>query len=75
MSSFDIQTDSPLDTYIDVVFRLHGLGEWRWKYPWEYGSTADFIIEFIDPKDQFLYELRGGDRWVKSITEEWWNNE
>jgi hypothetical protein len=75
MSRLDIQVDGPLDVYIDVVFRLQGLGEWRWRFPWEAGNTTDFSIEFVDPKDQFIYELKGGDSWIKSIEEQWWDNE
>ena len=65
-----IDYNNQCDVYLDNTFRECGLGQWHWIHKHNFWSPK-YSIEFIDPKDQFLYELRGGEQWRKRIEREW----
>lgn len=65
-----------LDAFLDAAFAAKGLGTWHWtQIVTETGNTkmksVRFEVCFDDPKDQFVYELLGSEKWCDTIVDQW----
>lgn len=57
--------------YITKSFAEKGLGEFRYGVRSGPGDTVATKVIFLDPKDQFKYELLGGERWRWQLMQQW----
>jgi hypothetical protein len=49
--------------HLETILQSKGLGEWEY--------TVNDTMRFTDPKDQFRFELLGGDLWTDQLYREW----
>jgi len=64
-----------LRDYMTESFAAKGLGEFRHVVVGVVDGAPKAIfqtaLQFLDPKDQFMFELLGGDQWRWKLMVEW----